>query len=525
MRGHHVLIWGLIVFFVGLGGYTIYIVDEARNAQAAWEMYAADAWVVPTFNGVLRTDKPPLHYFAMRLPYSLLGKTAFAARAVSALLGLLLVGVLYRVAARHWGMPSAGWAAAGLLCSLYFPLQMRLATPDPYLIFFFTLSMLGFFKLWQQPRAGFWWILGTYMALGLAALAKGPVAVGLAGLSILVFLIWERSLTVAALGRFRIFWGASIAMAVVLPWLWAVHVATDGAWTQGFFFEHNLQRFSSVKEGHGGGAWVIPVMAVVSLLPFSLLLPLARAADYSRTAGSASFARFCWSVVGVVVVFFMFSRTKLPSYPAPAYPFVALLLSPILSGAASGRRRVPYIVATAWVLVACAIPVAAYFGLEALNLPVPGWEAVGLVPVPLVVLVGVVWYYRDRYAVGLWTVAVGYGLLLPLVFGWYFPRIDAHNHVRQSQPLLANREVVVYARCSPAYIFYAPAPLPIYSDTASLRHYLENPPRQGCPIVLSTHQSDADLAAVDGLQEIFRQKDLFENLTTVLYRYEKQPCH
>src|SRR5678816_3446059 len=45
-----------ILLFQGLGSPSIYILDEARNAQCAKEMEQNGTFIIPTFNGKLRTD-------------------------------------------------------------------------------------------------------------------------------------------------------------------------------------------------------------------------------------------------------------------------------------------------------------------------------------------------------------------------------------------------------------------------------------------------------------------------------------
>lgn len=46
-----------------VGNYPIYILDEARNSEAAREMLENLNFIVPYFNGELRTDKPPFTIF------------------------------------------------------------------------------------------------------------------------------------------------------------------------------------------------------------------------------------------------------------------------------------------------------------------------------------------------------------------------------------------------------------------------------------------------------------------------------
>ena len=50
-----------LVSFTFVNAYPISILDEAKNAEAAREMWASGDYWVPKFNGELRTDKPPLH--------------------------------------------------------------------------------------------------------------------------------------------------------------------------------------------------------------------------------------------------------------------------------------------------------------------------------------------------------------------------------------------------------------------------------------------------------------------------------
>ena len=49
------------------------LIDEGNNAEAAREMYESGNWIVPTFNYVLRVDKPALLYWLQMLGYHFFG--------------------------------------------------------------------------------------------------------------------------------------------------------------------------------------------------------------------------------------------------------------------------------------------------------------------------------------------------------------------------------------------------------------------------------------------------------------------
>ena len=66
-----------------------------------------------------------------------------------------------------------------------------------------------------------------WIAMGAGILIKGPVTPMVAGLAIIGLLIWERK---ARWLKPLAWWpGPLLAIAIVLPWLVAVQVATDGA--------------------------------------------------------------------------------------------------------------------------------------------------------------------------------------------------------------------------------------------------------------------------------------------------------
>jgi 4-amino-4-deoxy-L-arabinose transferase-like glycosyltransferase len=58
---------------------------------------------VPKFNGELRTDKPPLHYYFMLLGFKLFGTTILGARFFSAVMGFITLLATFGFARKHLG--------------------------------------------------------------------------------------------------------------------------------------------------------------------------------------------------------------------------------------------------------------------------------------------------------------------------------------------------------------------------------------------------------------------------------------
>src|SRR5690606_22813978 len=166
------------------------ILDEAKNAEAAREMFVNNDWLVPTFNGELRTDKPPLHYWFMMISYKLFGVSAFSARLLSAVFGVLPILSTFHYTKKFLNRKIAILTTFTLCSSIFFMQEFHLAVPDPYLIFFVSFALFEFYDFYLNnklvDRFAF------YFALGLGTLAKGPVAIALPGLIALVFLLTKR---------------------------------------------------------------------------------------------------------------------------------------------------------------------------------------------------------------------------------------------------------------------------------------------------------------------------------------------
>lgn len=510
----HVLILillALVSFFLNLGGSSVYILDEAKNAGCAMEMQQRNDWVVPTFNNELRTDKPPLHYYFMRTAYTLFGVTPFAARCFSAVMAMLLVLTLYRFGKKYLTAQSAFYACVILICSLQVAIQFRLAVPDPYLIAFLTLALLLFYDGYASGKTSP--LLFSYGALALATLAKGPVAVLFYALVVLIFLLVTRSFSMRRLLELKVPAGIFLFLVIVLPWYILVGIQTDGEWLEQFFFKHNLGRFTDTMEGHRGFPLASLAVLIFGLMPFSFYMP-----EMLKTVWKArrqhELLTFCLIAVTVVVMFFAFSRTFLPGYVAPAFPFFALLLGYYWDAfVRSGKTGV-------------GVVGAAYFAiLAAVALCIGLWKGIELEPAlatlkniwvcALILVAGstaaLILLYRGLRQHAFVSYALASISFVAVFFVYMFPRIDALNPVNQSLPLVQHNPVAYYRAVNPAFVFALQRPIPKLENPEELTVFLSQPDHR----VITTQKS---LKQIDTLSYtiLFRQKDLFERSTTVI---------
>lgn len=301
------------------------VVDETPPlfAAAGRAMAETGDWLTPRVNGLPRYDKPPLIYWLMGLGFAIPGQGAWdplgtwSARLPSALsciaVMLGLADTLMRWPQENDAHPRATAVAAPLVFALS-PLVLiwsRTAVSDGLLCALLSLSLLLQWRRFADPDHQRWF--SAWIVLGLAVLAKGPVAVVLSGLTLLLFgllrqqlgLLWQ---------RLRPLPGLLITALISLPWYVAELLVEGQPFWDSFFGYHNLQRFTSVVNDHLQPWWFfLPVMAVAAI-PFTayLLVALVQRA-YRTTEPQHSLQQYaaCWLLA--VFLFFTTAATKLPS--------------------------------------------------------------------------------------------------------------------------------------------------------------------------------------------------------------------
>ena len=496
------------------GGLMLYALDEAKNAGCAREMYLTGESVVPTFNGVLRTDKPPLHYYHMMVAYRVFGVNEFAARFFSAVYGALTVVLVFLFARRQWGQRAALWSALTLLASVHMAFQFHFAVPDPYLIFFLTLAITSFYRAYETKQSRHLW--GLYIGVAMGTLAKGPIAIGLPGLIFLVFLLVRRDLKWSTLRPLRPFLGALAVAAIVLPWYLLVWQATDGEWVRDFLFTHNLSRYADTMEAHRGYG-VLPILVpFIGLMPLGIFIPAAvRRAWRERS----SLLILCMTAMGVIMGFFIFSKTYLPNYTAPVYPYLALMVGYYLSQAEATRPKRWNAALWAFVIISLVVVVGlvAAFHFDPTLQPIAPY-ALALGILPILGVLALIKRQSVGNSAGLLATSGVAGILC--LYFIVYPQMDRWNPVARTLPDMdTDRPMVYYKVMNPAYIFYLDEPVPGTHSVNELRAFLEENPEA---YVISRIGWRRDFEKIEGLQEWRAVKDILEIPTTLILTYEPE---
>jgi 4-amino-4-deoxy-L-arabinose transferase-like glycosyltransferase len=317
------------LFFAGLQVIGLVGADEPRYAQIAREMLQRGDWVTPVLNGQPWLEKPPLYYWATMLAYKATGGVSdWAARLPSAILCSLMIFFIY-VWARHFRRGMQLDAALITAASAIVIGFGRSASTDLPLTAMFTAAMLCWYGWYSNQNRG--WLLAFYLFTGLGTLAKGPVAVLLAGLIIVIFAALRQDWRLVL----RTLWPAGILLylAVTLPWFVAVQRASP-EFFRTFFLQHNVERFSTNLYHHPQPFWFFLPVTLLALVPWTVFVIVAlvdAVRDWrfsiQQPPGVEDLRTYLTVWFLLPIAFFSLSQSKLPGYILPAIPSATILLA------------------------------------------------------------------------------------------------------------------------------------------------------------------------------------------------------
>jgi len=327
----------LLIILAVFGNYlfvstrtTLWDRDEPRYARTAVEMVESGNYLVPTFNGRIWFDKPPLLYWLMSLPISLAGPTELACRFFGVLGTALTCLLTFFIGKQLLGVKAGLWAMVILASTLMILIVGTTAISDAVLLPFIV-AVMAVFAQSISSRIPLSHIFVMGVALGLGMLTKGPI--GLMPIpAIVTFLLLGRK---TRTNTWRDVWvvGASLAIGFLIFIIWAIpanHV-TNGQFLREFVGRHVITRALKPMEHHGGNfllylPYYLPVV-IVAFFPWTLHLPGAISAVVGGRVGGKYGRIFLISWVVSTFIIMSLAATKLPHYILFIWPALALAVA------------------------------------------------------------------------------------------------------------------------------------------------------------------------------------------------------
>ena len=319
---------------------------ELLVVQTTREMQIRGDWVLPSFNGEPRLEKPPFNYWATaavsRLDPFSADIEILHGRLVSLLAGLVMVLATYHAGKKLYG-PATGQMAALLLLGMQGYLNLaHSARPDFLYSTFCALQLFAWMHAWRagdDTASQRWYGWLGWGMVGLATLTKGPQVPVVFLIGVVIFLLSgaDRKRTLKVL---RPFVGIPLACVIILPWwillqqrLQILGVDIHKSQLSGSLL-HNLASWQEMLSGYYLGTLFSLALPVGLILPF--LLP--RLWKIRKAMSDAT--RILLYASATLLIVFTVGGHYRKQYLIPLLPAVSLVLAnTVLAGAYLGLGR------------------------------------------------------------------------------------------------------------------------------------------------------------------------------------------
>ena len=362
------LAFAAIVFLSDIWIYEEFVRAESYFALGSRLMVEQSDWLTPHAPDELPLNKPPLTYWLIGISYKLFGANYGSARLPSVLAALFVLLIVYWLAAKQAGVRAGQISVAVLASSYLFMSFARMAMSDMLLTLWITASLACFTLVLKTPEPGSrkFALLG-YVFLALGVLTKGPVALALVAMPVVLELLLGRKRDV--LKRLRLVPGLILFVLIAAPYFFFVYARLGPDPLRFFFFGENLQRFTGEIYGAANRpVWFELAAFFTDFAPWSLLIPVAVWFDWRRRAlfeSKARATRLLYLWLGWAIFLFSLSSFKLDYYLLPAMPAAGLIIAPLIANAEKLPRFARGIIEVFMVLCSVLVVVAAVLSLKA----------------------------------------------------------------------------------------------------------------------------------------------------------------
>ncbi len=321
---------------------------EGREGLVVQDMFEQHNLILPLRNGADIPSKPPLFHWA-GYAFSSAGpgsKPEFFIRLPSALASAAAIAAFFYFFSDRRSPAAALFGVLAFATSLDWLRHSVIARVDMMLDIW---SALGTRALVESVEAGKKnesrpWGMYTLaaVALGLAALTKGPAGIAIPGAVAALYAFM--SLPVKRLPFFPALYTLLLAAGIASLWYLAAYHQGGAEFLNVHLMRENVARVVGMKNyevGHESGAYSIVPMIISGLLPWSFLIPAGLFALWTKRGklfAEDPALKFAVIWAGFYLVFFSLTASKrnvylLPSLPAYGYMLAAAVDSHELGGA------------------------------------------------------------------------------------------------------------------------------------------------------------------------------------------------
>jgi 4-amino-4-deoxy-L-arabinose transferase-like glycosyltransferase len=334
MQRRDLISFGFVWFWIALATLAgmfldIQEIDATQYACMAREMLDSGSFF-QLFDGTKPyLDKPPLTFWCTAFSYFLFGVSNFAFRLPSVLFGLWAIYSTYRLARLLHGSLIAHLSAVVLAsCQALFLMNNDVKT-DMYLL---GPLMFAVWKIVEWARGGSWREIALAAGgVGLAMLAKGPIALVIPSAVLMADLVWRKNLRRLVDPTWLL--GVPVLVLVLLPFCWGQYHQYGAEGVRFFLWTQSFGRITGESEWtNDASAFFFVHTFAWAFLPWT---PVFIWALFNKVRGFWRAPREGNEITPLFGFVFVFaalslSRFKLPHYIFIVAPFAAILVSEMI---------------------------------------------------------------------------------------------------------------------------------------------------------------------------------------------------
>lgn len=315
-----------VAFFLRLNSYQL-LFEEPRRALVALEMLIADNWLIPTTNGELYYNKPPLYNWILIGFMNLFGKAEWVIRLPSVLSVFATAALHYWISKKYISRQAALLSALFYITSadilFYFSL---LGEIDLFFALIVYAQCALIFHFYQQKQIH-WLYLSSYLLTAVGVLTKGIPSLFFQAITLLVIVFLNRDLK----RLFSVWHFAGIILLALTSggyfYLYSLHHDVDPYLARLFtetFSRTAMERSIVDNFKH---LFNFPVMLIKISAPWFLLFLLTLKSNWKQRLRDNPFLAFCfWFCIANGLVY-LFSPGTRERYLYMFFPFVYSLLA------------------------------------------------------------------------------------------------------------------------------------------------------------------------------------------------------
>lgn len=330
--------------WIGLGDF--YTKGEPREAGLAISMIEKGEWVVPSSYADEFAYKPPLNHW-MIAGFSLLFNngevTPFTSRLPSAIAFVGMIGVCFMYFGRRRSTLEAFVACLIVITCFEIHRAAMTTRVDMVLTFFMVTGIIQLFVWYEKKK--FIYLLSTWLLLGLATLAKGPVGILLPCLIFGAYQLTQKENFFKAILRCVIV--ALPSLIIPFVWYYSAYQIKGEEFYDRMFYE-NVARFLRIQTknpnmGYDLGVenpwYYYPVTLIAGFIPWTITLlislffikyklPKEKLISYWNKF-LAMDKLFIYALIAIVgsLMFFTVPASKRSVYIMLIYPFIAIFMA------------------------------------------------------------------------------------------------------------------------------------------------------------------------------------------------------